>query len=60
MTIQIEGGEVSKGTAGSVFDNDGGLLKINNLEVREVMATALIATANNGATFLEGSTISCK
>jgi hypothetical protein len=57
MTVQIEQAVISSGTVGSVFDNDGGLFRVNQLQVMEVTAGALIATANNGASFLEEATI---
>lgn len=60
MTVEIEGGVVSSGTAGAVFDNDGGLLRISELQVVDLTATAMVATANNGASFLEESNISRK
>lgn len=60
MTVEINRCIVTAGTAGSVFDNDGGLLRINELDVVDLTATALVATANNGASFLEDSTISRK
>jgi len=60
MTVEIVGGVVTAGTAGAVFDNDGGLLRISDLEVVDLTATALVATANNGASFLEESTMSRK
>ena len=60
MTVEIEGSIVTSGTAGSVFVNDGGLLRINKLDVVDLTATALIATSNNGASFMEDSTISRK
>ena len=58
MTVEIEGSIVTSGTAG--FVNDGGLLRINKLDVVDLTATALIATSNNGASFMEDSTISRK
>jgi hypothetical protein len=58
MTVQIERSSVSMGSAGSVFDNDGGLLRISDLQVTNVVAASLVATANNGASFLERSAIS--
>jgi len=60
MTVEIRNGIVTSGTAGAVFDNDGGLLRINQLQVVDLTATALVATANNGASFLEKSSISRK
>jgi hypothetical protein len=57
MTIQIEGASVIGGTAGAVFDNNAGVLTVNNLQVSDVTTAALIATGNNGASFLEDSTI---
>lgn len=58
MTVDIADSAVSTGTAGSVFDNDGGLLRISNLAVTEVDAATLVATANGGNSFLSESSVS--
>ena len=60
MTVQVEGGAISTGTGGVIFDNDGGLLRVSEIEVSDVTAASLIATASNGASFLERSTITGK
>lgn len=60
MTVQVKQSAVASGSTGSVFDNDGGLLRVSETDVSNVTASALIATANNGASFLELSTVSCK
>lgn len=60
MTVDIERSLVTGGSAGTAFDNDAGLLRISGLQVRELMAMALVATANNGASFLEDSDVSRK
>ena len=60
MSVIVERSFVSNGFAGAVFDNDGGLLRINDLVVTGVTTSALVATANNGASFLQRSAISCR
>ena len=60
MTVQVERSTVTSGSTGSAFDNDGGLLRISELDVINVTAAALIATANNGASFLAKSKVSRK
>lgn len=60
MTVQVERSTVQSGAAGAVFDNDGGLLRISDIDVTNVTAAALVATANNGASFLEKSKVSRK
>jgi hypothetical protein len=60
MTVQVSKSTIVGGTAGSVLSNDGGLLRINELDVADTTAASLIATANNGASFLDESTISGK
>ncbi len=57
MTVQVVGGAVSSASGGVIFDNDGGLLRVSEIEVSDLTAASLIATANNGASFLERSTI---
>lgn len=57
MNVVIRNGSVKGGTVGAVFDNDGGFLTVDGLEVSDITAPALIATANGGVSFLEGSTI---
>jgi ABC-type glucose/galactose transport system permease subunit len=53
MTVQIEDSIISSGSAGVLFDNDGGLLRMRNVEVERVVAASLVASANNAASFLE-------
>jgi hypothetical protein len=60
MTVQVERSSVTSGTTGAVFDNDGGLLRLSEIDFADVIGVALVATANNGASFLEQSTISRK
>jgi len=60
MTVQVASSAVSSGTAGAIFDNDGGLLRISQIEVTDISTAALVATANNGASFLEQATVSSK
>lgn len=60
MTVLVDGCSVLSGTAGAIFDNDGGLLRLNNLQVNGVTSASLVATANNGASFLEKSTVTGK
>jgi predicted oxidoreductase len=60
MSVQVSKSSIVGGTAGSVFSNDGGLFRINQLNMTDTTAASLIATANNGASFLDESTISGK
>ena len=60
MTIEIEKSMITAGTSGVVFDNNGGLLRINDIEITDISAAAVVATANNGASFLSGMSISRK
>jgi hypothetical protein len=60
MTIQLERSFVSSGTSGVMFDNNAGLLRMNEMEVTDVTAAALLSTANNGVSFLSGMKISRK
>lgn len=57
MTVQIQNSVVSTGTAGVIFDNDGGLLNVDEVQISGVTSAALIATANAGTSFLQGSTV---
>jgi hypothetical protein len=60
MTIEIENSFVNDGTAGSIFDNDRGIFWSTNINVTNVKAASLIATANIGTSFVDQSMISCK
>lgn len=60
MTISIEESSITGGTAGAIFDNDRGALRISKLQVNDVKSAALIATANAGTSMLENSTITRK
>lgn len=60
MTIEIERSIITAGSSGVIFDNNGGLLRINDIELTDVSAAAFLATANKGASFLSGMTISRK
>lgn len=53
MSIEINDAFVTVGRAGAVFDNDRGLLRINSIQVRNITTASLIATANDGTSFLE-------
>jgi hypothetical protein len=55
MTVVLQDCTVSSGSAGVLFDNDGGLLRIRNVRVENVVAAAIVASANNAASFLETS-----
>jgi hypothetical protein len=60
MTIEVKSSIVSAGSSGVIFDNNGGLLRINDIELTDVSAAAFLATANNGASFVSGMSISRK
>ena len=60
MTVEIESSSITGGTCGALFDNDRGTLRITGLQVSDVKAASLIATANTGTSFLDQSTISRK
>jgi hypothetical protein len=60
MTIEIKQSTIASGSSGVIFDNNAGLLRINEIDVTAVSAAAFIATANNGASFLSGLKISRK
>lgn len=60
MTIQLERSIVTSGTSGVMFDNNAGLIRMNEMEVTDVTAAALVSTANNGVSFLAGMKISRK
>jgi hypothetical protein len=57
MTIQIEDSTITSGTAGVVFDNDGGSLTVESVEVSDVTSAAFLATANAGTSFLQETII---
>jgi hypothetical protein len=58
MTIEIVRSIITAGSSGVIFDNNGGLLRINEIGLTDVSAAAFLATANKGASFLSGMTIS--
>jgi hypothetical protein len=57
MTIEIDGATVRGGRAGAIFDNDRGTLRIKNMQVRNISTASLLATANDGTSFLEDSVV---
>jgi hypothetical protein len=57
MTIQIEDSTITSGAAGVVFDNDGGSLTVESIEVSDISSAALLATANAGTSFLQETKI---
>jgi hypothetical protein len=57
MTVDISGAQVQDGTAGSLFDNNGGSLRITNLQASGLTSPALVATSNGGNSFLQDSTV---
>jgi len=58
MTVVLEESIMTSGTTGVAFDNDGGILNIRDLQINEITATSLLATANGGASFLQDSSVS--
>ena len=60
MTVEVERSIISAGSSGVIFDNNGGLLRINEIELTDISAAAFLATANNGASFVSGMSISRK
>jgi hypothetical protein len=58
FVVDVFGGFVRGGMAGSVFINDGGILTIDQLTVSNVTAISLVSTANLGTTFVEETDIS--
>lgn len=58
MTVDIEDSIVVSGTSGVIFDNDGGQLIVERVQVSSVSSAAVVATANTGTSFLQESTIS--
>lgn len=57
MSIEINGATIIGGTVGAVFDNNRGSIQIKNLQVRDIITAALIATANGGVSLLENGKI---
>jgi hypothetical protein len=57
MTIEIEGATITTGSAGVVFENAGGRLTVQNVQVSSVTSAALLSTANGGISFLQDSSI---
>jgi hypothetical protein len=58
MNIEMRDVTVTGGTAGVLFDNDGGVLRLESASVADVTSAALIATANSGSSFLQASSVS--
>lgn len=58
FVVDVFGGLVRGGMAGSVFINDGGVLTIDQLTVENSTAMSLISTANLGTTFVEDTDVS--
>jgi hypothetical protein len=58
MNIEMRDVTVTGGTAGVLFDNDGGVLRLEGASVTDVTSAALIATANSGNSFLQDSSVS--
>jgi hypothetical protein len=56
--VDVFGGLVRGGMAGSVFINDGGVLSIEQLMVLNTTSMSLISTANLGTTFIDESEVS--
>lgn len=57
MTVEVTSATITRGTAGAVFDNNGGLLRLSNATVNGIIGPALISTGNSGNSFLQGTTI---
>ena len=58
FVVDVFGGLVRGGMAGSVFINDGGVLTIDQLVVLNTTAMSLLSTANLGTTFVDDMDIS--
>ena len=58
MSVDISEGSVQDGTAGAIFDNDGGSLRVQSVGVAGVTSPALIATSNGGNSFFQDSIVS--
>lgn len=58
MSIDIANSTVRDGTAGVIFTNDGGSLRIQALQATGVTSPALIATSNGGNAFFQDSLVS--
>lgn len=57
MSVEVRDSVITLGNAGVIFDNDGGLLRLNEIQVNGATASALVATANEGTSFLQDSTV---
>ncbi|GAX16597.1 hypothetical protein FisN_7Lh329 [Fistulifera solaris] len=57
MNIEMRDVTVTGGTAGVLFDNDGGVFRLEGASVTDVTSAALIATANSGSSFLQDSSV---
>ena len=58
MTVEIKDSTMTSGAAGVVFDNDGGRLILENIEISDLTSASIVATANAGTSFLQDSKIS--
>jgi hypothetical protein len=56
--VDVFGGLVRNGMAGSVFINDGGVLTVDGLVVSNTTSMSLISTANLGTTFVDDTDVS--
>lgn len=54
FNVEVFGGVVRGAMAGSIFINDAGVLRIDDLQVIDAMAMSFVSTANLGTTFIEG------
>jgi hypothetical protein len=58
MIVDIKGAQVEDGSARTIFQNNGGFLNIEGLNATRVTASdSIIATSNEGSSFLAGSTV---
>lgn len=58
FSVDLFGGRVRDGMAGSIFVNDGGVLTMESFEALDVTAMSLVSTANLGTTFVEDVLVS--
>lgn len=57
MTIEISDSTLTSGAAGVVFDNDGGRITLENVDISDITSASILATANTGTSFLQDSKI---
>ena len=57
MGINVQESSIIAATAGTLFENDGGTLIIQNLLVSDVDAAAVVATANAGTSIFQESRV---